>query len=343
MTGVQTCALPISWSGDALGSTNPLTVTMNANKNITANFTLIPPSSYTLNVTAVNGTVLKNPNTATYNSGATVQLTATPNSGYVFDSWSGDALGSTNPLTVTMNANKNITANFNAVIIPPLGPGVVNLGTAANFVAIGKTGIDAKGVTSITGDIGVSPAAATALTGFGLIMDATGTFATSSMVVGKIYASDYTTPTPAKMTTAISDMENALTAAMGMVNAPIIDLGAGNISGMTLVAGLYKYNTGLLITNEGVTLTGGLNDTWVFQIASDFTVNPNAIITLAGGAQAKNIFWVTSTQALIDTNVQFKGNIIAQTLISINTGSSVLGRLLSQSAVTLNAATIVKP
>jgi uncharacterized repeat protein (TIGR02543 family) len=332
-----------SWSGDATGSTNPLTVTMNANKNITANFTAIPPTTYTLNVIAVNGTVLKNPNTPTYNSGATVQLTATPSVGYTFTSWSGDATGSINPLTVTMNSNKNVTANFAAVIIPPLGPGAVNLGTAANFVALGKTGIGAISSPSITGDIGVSPGAATSITGFSLIMDGTGTFSTSSLVNGKIYAADYTAPTPAKMTTAIGDMESALTEAMGMVTAPIVDLGAGNISGMTLVAGLYKYNTGLLITNQGVTLTGGPNDTWVFQIASDFTVNPNAIITLSGGAQAKNVFWVTSTQALIDTNVQFKGNILAQTLISINSGSNVVGRLLSQTAVTLNGATVVKP
>src|ERR1035437_4948619 len=67
--------------------------------------------TYTLNVTASNGTVLKNPNQAAYNEGDKVQLTATPNSGYVFTSWSGDATGPTNPLPVTMNANKNITAN----------------------------------------------------------------------------------------------------------------------------------------------------------------------------------------------------------------------------------------
>jgi uncharacterized repeat protein (TIGR02543 family) len=99
------------WSGDATGSLNPLSVTMNANKNITANFTAIV-NTYTLNVQAVNGAVVKNPDLAAYNSGAIVQLTATPSTGYTFTGWSGDATGSANPLSVTMSANKNITANF---------------------------------------------------------------------------------------------------------------------------------------------------------------------------------------------------------------------------------------
>ncbi len=97
------------WSGDANGSNNPLTVTMDGNKNITANYSL---NAYTLTVTSANGTVAKNPDQANYNHGTQVQLTATPNAGYTFTGWSGDANGSNNPLTVTMDGNKNITANY---------------------------------------------------------------------------------------------------------------------------------------------------------------------------------------------------------------------------------------
>jgi uncharacterized repeat protein (TIGR02543 family) len=325
-----------SWSGDAVGSTNPLTVTMDAVKNITANFSL---NSYALNVTAVNGVVVKNPDQVIYNHGTSVQLTATADASYQFISWSGDATGSVNPLNVTMNSVKNITANFT----PILGPGAVDLGTAANFAALAKTGISTTGVTSIIGDIGVSPAAATFITGFGLIMDATGTFSTSSLVTGNIYASDYTPPTPTYISTAISDLETAFTTANGMTTSVINDAGAGNISGMTLVPGLYKWSTGVLISNVGVTLAGGPEDTWVFQIAQDLTVANSAIITLTGGAQAKNIFWVTATQAVLGSNVDFSGNILSQTLTSLNTGATVHGRLLAQSAVTLNAGTVIKP
>ncbi|GAB2867598.1 beta strand repeat-containing protein [Hymenobacter ruber] len=103
------------WSGDASGTANPMTVTMTANKTITATFTAVAPTTYTLTTaTTGSGTVTKNPNQATYSSGTTVSLTATPAAGYQFSGWSGDASGSTNPLTVTMTANKAITATFTA-------------------------------------------------------------------------------------------------------------------------------------------------------------------------------------------------------------------------------------
>lgn len=329
-----------SWSGDATGSASPLTVIMNGNKNITANFTA-NVSGYTLNVTAVNGTVAKNPDQLNYASGSNVVLTPTANSGYTFSSWSGDATGSSNPLTVNMNANKNITANFIPSSVQ--GPGAVNLGTAADFTILAKTGISTIGVTSITGNIGVSPAAATAITGFSLIMDATNQFSTSLYVVGKVYAAAYAVPTPAKLTTAVNDMQTAFTTANGMTTNVIVELGAGNISGMTLAPGLYKWSTGLLITNAGVTLSGGPNDTWVFQVAQGLTVSNSAIIHLSGGAQAKNIFWTTGSNAVIGSNVDFSGNIMSQTLISLNTGAKVTGRLLAQTAVTLNTSIVVLP
>ncbi|MFZ4725320.1 MAG: InlB B-repeat-containing protein [Paludibacter sp.] len=332
-----------SWSGDATGSTNPLNVTMSSNKNITANYTAIV-GALTLNVTAVNGTVAKDPNLIGYLTGASVILTATPNAGYEFTSWSGDATGSVNPTTIIMNANKNVTANF--TLSAPKGPGTINLGGAAIYSVLSKTGISTTVGTSVTGNIGVSPAAATAITGFGLIMDATNTFSKSSpstLVSGKVYAADYAAPTPANISTAISDMETAFTTANGLTTTVITELGAGDITGMTLVPGLYKWSTGLLISASGVTLTGGANDTWVFQIGQGMTVASGAIIHLAGGAQAKNIYWITASDAIINSTVEFNGNILSQTLIALKTGSKVTGRLLGQTAVTLDAATVVFP
>lgn len=327
------------WSGDASGSVNPLTVVMNSNKNITANFA---PITFTLNVTAVNGTVVKNPNSATYNNGANVVLTATANPGYTFTGWTGDVISVTNPLTVTMNANKNITANF--VLNPAIGPGDINLGAATTYNIITKSGISTTGVTSIVGDIAVSPATSTAITGFGLILDASGQFSKSPIVTGKIYAADYAAPTPVNLTTAINDMQTAFTNGNALVTpAPIVGLGAGNISGLILAPGLYKWGTGVLITNQGVTLSGGPNDTWVFQISADLTVNNSANITLLGGAQAKHIYWVVSGQATLGTNVNFSGNVLSKTLVSVNSNSTVTGRLEAQTAVTLNADNIIFP
>ncbi len=311
--------------------------TITGNRTLVANYA----KDFTLVVTAVNGSVVKNPNQLTYSSGTSVQLTAVPNSGYTFTSWSGDASGSVNPLTIVMNANKAITANF--TIIPPLGPGVVNLGTSGDFTALAMSGISTTGVTSVAGDIGVSPVAATGITGFGLIMDASGQWSHTPIVSGKVYASDYAPPTPAKMTTAVNDMMTAYTTANGLTLGVINELYAGNISGQILPPGLYKWGTGVLITNAGVTLSGGANDTWVFQIAQDLTVNSSAIVTLIGGAQAKNIVWVVAGQALLGPGVDFSGIILSKTLISLNTGAKVTGRLLAQTAVTLNASTVVQP
>jgi uncharacterized repeat protein (TIGR02543 family) len=97
------------WSGDLSGSTNPATVTIDANKTVTAAFT---PITHTLTVSGTNGTVAKTPDAASYAQGDTVTVTATPNAGYLFESWSGGATGSTNPETITLDADKSVTASF---------------------------------------------------------------------------------------------------------------------------------------------------------------------------------------------------------------------------------------
>lgn len=330
-----------SWTENgAVVSTSPVyTIVVSANRTLVANFLA---NTFTLSVTSLNGTVVKNPDQATYNAGTSVILTATPKTGFTFTSWSGDVIGTTSPITVVMNANKNITANYTAVAAA--GPVAINLGTAGDFATLTKSGISTTGITSVTGDIGVSPSAATSITGFGLIMDTNGASSHTPIVTGKVYASDYAAPTPAKMTTAVSDMETAFTTANGLTTpAPIVGIYSGDISGRTLPAGLYKWSTGVLITNAGVTLNGGPNDVWVFQISQDLTVNNSAIITLTGGAQAKNIFWVVSGQATLGSNTDFSGIILSKTLISLNTGAKVTGRLLAQTAVTLNASTVIEP
>ena len=331
-----------SWTGDATGTNNPLTVTMNSDKVITANFSPLA-AAFTLNVTAINGTVSKNPNNPTYNDGDNVVLTASPNSGYEFTSWSGDATGTNNPLTVLMDANKDIEANFSLIATAACTP-AVGLGLAGNYAILAEAGISTTGVTSITGNMGISPAEATFITGFGLILPAGGAYSTSSLVTGKIYAPSYAAPTPANLTTAVDNMHTAFTTGNGLA-AGVTELMAGNLNGETLTANVYKWGTGLSITN-GITLDGGGDDCamFVFQIAQDLTVADGAIITLANGAHAENIYWlVAGSGAVLGTTVQFQGNILSKTLISMNTGATINGRLLAQTAVTLDANSVVKP
>ena len=330
----------------ALSSNPSYQFNMAGNIDLVANFSQVAVFTVLVTSNPLAGGITTG--SGVYASGTSATIRAIPNSGYLFTGWSGDATGSTNPLTLTVNANKNITANFvlgGPVIGPGNGPILPNLGFAENFSILTKAGISTTGITLINGDIGVSPAAATAITGFGLIMDASGQFSRSPIVTGRIYASNYAAPTPSNLTTAVANMETAYTTANGLVTpAPILERGAGNISGLNLAPGLYKWSTAVLIDpNTTVTLTGGVNDTWVFQIAQNLTVNNGARIILQGGAQAKNIMWVVAGQATFGTTTNFSGHILSKTLISTNNGTIITGKLLAQTAVTLIGTTLIQP
>ena len=167
-------------------------------------------------------------------------------------------------------------------------------------------------------------------------------FSTSALVTGKIYAADYTVPTPTTMTTAISDMETAYTDAAGRTNPTATELGAGNIGGMTLAPGLYKWSTNVTIPTD-VTLSGGPNDVWIFQVAGNLIMSSATHIILSGGAQAGNVFWVVAGQTTIGTTTAFNGNILDQTTIVLNTGATLTGRALAQAAVTLDSNEVYLP
>lgn len=231
---------------------------------------------------------------------------------------------------IIMTVGVGITATATAP-----GPVGLNLGTAGDYVILAKTGISTTGNTAIAGDIGVSPAAASYITGFALMLPAASPFSTSAKVTGKVYASGYANPTPTNLTTAILNMQTAF--AEGVGRAPgVTELGAGNIGGMTLAPNVYKWSTGLLIPTD-ITLSGGSNDIWIFQIAQNLTVNPGVKILLSGGAQARNVYWVVTGQTTIGTTAAFAGNILDQTAIVIKTGASLDGRALAQTAVTLDS------
>ncbi len=221
-------------------------------------------------------------------------------------------------------------------------PGLpVSLGAAGTYVILAKTAISSVPASAVTGYVGISPAAASNITGFSLIMDPMNVFSTSSQVTGRVYAADYTPPAPYALTTAVGDMELAFTAAAG--RAPdLTELAAGNIGGKNLAPGVYKWGTGLLIPTN-VTLNGSATDVWIFQIAQDLTVSDGARIILAGGALAKNIFWQVAGSVDIGTTAHIEGIVLCQTAINLRTGASINGRLLAQTAVTIDGSTVVEP
>lgn len=220
-------------------------------------------------------------------------------------------------------------------------PSAVNLGTAGGFAILTKSGISTVPNSVITGNIGVSPIAASAITGFALIADSSNTYSTSTQVIGKVYAADYSPPTPSNMTTAVSDMQTAFTDAAGRAPS-VTELGAGNIGGMMLSAGVYKWSTGLLIPTN-VTLQGNCGDVWIFEIAQGLTLNSNVKVLLSGGAQAKNIFWQVSGAVTVGTTAHLEGIVLTQTAVAMDNGASINGRLLAQTAVTLNQNVVTQP
>ena len=220
----------------------------------------------------------------------------------------------------------------------------VNLRTAGNFAVLAKSGISTVPTSAIVGDIGVSPIDSTAITGFSLVLDGTTQFSRSPQVTGRVFAADYTTPTPQNLTTAVSDMETAFTDAAGRTTPDHTELGAGNIGGLTLAPGLYKWGTGLSIPSN-VILAGGPSDVWIFQVEGNITMAADTRVNLSGGAQAHNIFWQVGggVGVTIGTGSHFEGIILARAGINLNTGASTNGRLLSQTAVTLKANEVTSP
>lgn len=220
----------------------------------------------------------------------------------------------------------------------------VNLGTAGHYVILAKSGISTVPPSAVRGDLGVSPIDSTAITGFSLILDGSGQFSTSSQITGKVYAANYASPTAVNLTTAVGDMQTAYTDAAGRTLPDHTELGSGNIGGMTLAPGLYKWSTDLTIPTD-VTFSGGANDVWILQIAGNISMAGAKKVILSGGAQARNIFWQVAggVGVALETTSHFEGTILAKAAITLQTGASINGRLLAQTAVTLEANTVTVP
>ena len=217
----------------------------------------------------------------------------------------------------------------------------VNLRSAGSYAILAESAISTVPPAVVTGDLGLSPMAATFVTNFSLIADATNVFSTSTQVTGKIYAADYAVPTPSNLTTAIGDMGLAFTDAAGRAPS-VTELGAGSIGGMTLAPGVYQWGTGLLIPTD-LTLNGTAMAVWIFQIAQNLTVSSAVNVHLTGGALAKNVFWQVAGSVDLGTTSHLEGIVLCQTMINLRTGASIVGRLMAQTAVSLDASTVTQP
>ena len=215
------------------------------------------------------------------------------------------------------------------------GPAPLNLKSAASFAVLSKAGVTDVPSSVITGDVGASP-----ITGAADSL-------TCSEVTGKSYSVDAAGPLPCRitdatlLTAAIKDMMTAYTDAAGRTLPAATNLGAGEIGGLTIAPGLYKWGTGVTISTD-VTLAGGPNDVWIFQIAQTLSQASATHVVLSGGALAKNVFWQSFGDVTIQAQAQFNGVILSQTSINLKTGASVNGQLLAQTQVTLEQNTVTQ-
>ena len=213
----------------------------------------------------------------------------------------------------------------------------VKLGRAGTFAILSKTGITDVAPSAISGDAGASP-----ITGAAIHLTC------AEMAIGTIYSANAAGPLPCRvtaatlLTTAIADMETGYTDAAGRTLPDFVNLGAGRIGGLTLAPGLYKWTTGVNIPSD-VTIKGSSDSVWIFQIAGNLTQASATNVILKGGALRKNIFWQVAGAVAIGTTAHFEGNILGKTKIAVKTGASVNGRLMAQTAVTLQQNAVKRP
>lgn len=220
------------------------------------------------------------------------------------------------------------------------GQAPVDLLSASDFVILSKTGITNVPASAITGNIGTSPITGAAITGLDCVE-----------VTGTVFTVDATGPAckvtaATLLTTAVLDMEAAYTNAAGLPAGvgSFLNVGAGNLAGLTLIPGTYTWDSTVNIpTDLTLDAQGDANAVWIFQIAGTLDLATGKQVILIGGAQAKNIFWQIAGAVTLLVGSHFEGTILAKTNIAMQTGATLNGRALAQTAVTLQSNTISIP
>ena len=306
-------------NGTVLSTNANYIFTLSGNRTLVANFAAIPPAQYTVTLSSIPIAGGTTSGGGSYNSGSSVIVTATPNSGYVFTNWTeaGSPVSTNVNYSFTINGNRTLVANFGL----GLAPGTVPLGLASTYGILSSSAItDASGASVIWGDVAMYPGTSNGL----LPAQVHGAIHIADGVAQSVY-NDLTTAWHFAKNlapgTTVPDGQDLGTLIVG-VHAP------GH-----LPPGTYTSSSALLI-NTPVVLDGGgnANAVWVFQIGSSLTTfsgAPGGNVTLTGSAQQKNVFFVPTAAASIGSGTTFYGNILAGGDLTSAGGATIYGRLLA--------------
>jgi hypothetical protein len=210
----------------------------------------------------------------------------------------------------------------------------INYGTASGFAILAKSGISDAGGSAITGNaatgnVGLSPAAGTLITGL-----------TAGQVGGLIYTTDGTGPqpnvnNPGFLTTAIQGFSDAFDAA-GLETPTASPLGL-QLAGQNLIPGVYTFVDGTVLLNGTLTLNanGEANPVWIFLATSDLTTGSGSSIVFLNGGVPCDVLWRVPTQATLGSGSFFEGTLMAGAAIAMDTSVTLHGRAWAGTAVTL--------
>jgi hypothetical protein len=252
-------------------------------------------------------------------------------------------------MTFSTNASRLylvLAASFNAMASAQ--ECAINIGRAGDYVILAKTGISTVAPSHVTGDIGVSPGTAAAMTGFDLVLDESGQFSTASQLTdgSEAHGADYGGETQVVLTQAVIDMQAAYAEIEGLaVDPEKLNLAGGLLGGVLgssenpLTAGIYTYSTVVTITAD-LHLVGDEHSVFIIRVAGVLTLAANMKVVLQGGINPENVFWQVASNAAIGVDSRMQGIILAKTSIALGTGCHLAGRAFAQTSCALGMATV---
>ncbi|KAK4702426.1 hypothetical protein P7C70_g3800, partial [Phenoliferia sp. Uapishka_3] len=218
---------------------------------------------------------------------------------------------------------------------------MIPLGVAGTYTVVAKTGVSTVPSSSVTGNIGIAPAAMTYLTGFSFTSADASVPSTSSQIKGLAFAPETIGSTSPQ---AALDMVAAYNNGAAQGPADFTELKGGALDGLTLTKGIYKWGTTVVLgVGQTLTLSGACGDVFIFQAAGAISTGANSNIKLVGGLQSNSIFWVGATALTTGVSSNFAGIILTYTNVVIGTSAALDGAIYTQTEAALHMATITPP